>query len=158
MSITTKTEVVIEFNQICDLAKRLFGYDIRKEGWKISFNSRKSAVGLCNYTRKTIYISTHFMSQNDIKTIKNTISHEIAHAYTPGNGHNKVWKDAHKRLGGNGERCAGDEMKTSYKYHVIDTRTNKVIGGYNRMPRRDISKSMIANDRDSLGKLKLVKV
>lgn len=61
--------------------------------YEVAFNNRKTQLGLCNTRTKKIYLSALFVKLNDINIVRNTILHEIAHALTPGHGHDKVWRD-----------------------------------------------------------------
>lgn len=60
-------------------------------GWSVKFNRAKRAAGSCDYSTRTITLST--------------ITHEIAHALTRGHGHDFIWSSKHRELGGDGKRC-----------------------------------------------------
>jgi len=155
MPSTTIAEIKQAFNEECEKAVAIMGYDIRSEGWKISTNKRKKAVGLCNYTKKTIYISELFMQTNGIDKLRNTIIHELAHSYTPGAKHGPKWKNLFIRLGGTGERLNKivDDCSAQHKYRIVDVRTMTVVAKYYRKPTRNFSQCAIRGDKGSLGKL-----
>lgn len=68
--------------------------------WLFRWGRGKLRLGSCNYTRRTISLSGHYVDLNDEEHVRDTILHEIAHALTgPKNGHNHVWKDICRRIG-----------------------------------------------------------
>ena len=67
--------------------------------YSFDVNGAKNRCGLCNYRKKTIELSEHFIKLNDWPIVKNTLLHEIAHALTKGEGHNYVWKAKCEELG-----------------------------------------------------------
>lgn len=54
--------------------------------------SPRSFVGKCSYVDSTIILNTHHLDIHPDVEILDTIRHEIAHALTPGHGHDDVWK------------------------------------------------------------------
>jgi predicted SprT family Zn-dependent metalloprotease len=85
--------------------------------WKFDFNRRKSALGLCSYTNKTIYLSHIFTILNDEQTIKNTILHEIAHALCPrGTGHSRRWKEKAEEIGSIPTRVTTNCISPQYSF------------------------------------------
>jgi len=62
----------------------------------------------------------------DFREVLNTIKHEIAHALTPKQHHNKVWKDCAKRIGSDGltfssyDEWSTDKTVEKRKISVID--------------------------------------
>lgn len=77
--------------------------------WKVSFNNRKKAFGICNYRTREISLSKLFIPFMTDEAVKDTIVHEIAHALTMGHDHDNVWKRKCIELGGNGYRISGVE-------------------------------------------------
>lgn len=134
--------------------KSVTGRCVLSEGWKLTFNRRRAAVGVCHYTKKEIQLSIHF---NDCeRQIRNTILHEIAHALTPGDGHGIHWRKLHKELGGDGKRVCDVKSNSIPKWHVIDTTTGKVICSYNRKPKWDFSRAFVkGREEETRGKLML---
>jgi len=64
-------------------ARRLYtdlknGYGLND--WKVEFNNNVSRAGVCNYDKKTLFISKKILSHASDEQIKNTMLHEIAHA------------------------------------------------------------------------------
>jgi len=79
-------------------------------GWKCVVGSAKNILGKCIPSRKTIRLSKHLLNNSPLKTIKNTILHEIAHALTPGQKHNDTWKQKAIQIGCDGKRCSKAEI------------------------------------------------
>lgn len=78
--------------------------------WKFEFNNRKSAIGLCNEKRKTIYLSKILTPQMKYEDVKDTILHEIAHALVGiRHGHNSIWRAKAISIGCNGQRCTSEK-------------------------------------------------
>lgn len=71
--------------------------------WHIRFNNtverRHSYLGLCSYKDKCIILNSYHIEIHPEPEVLNTIRHEIAHALTPGCGHNEVWSDKAKEIG-----------------------------------------------------------
>jgi len=92
--------------------------------WRFQFDSAKRRFGACNYTRKQIRLSALLTQNNDEVRVKDTILHEIAHALTPGHGHDKVWKAKCREIGCSDERCF-----TSEDTNIIAGKYKAVCGG-----------------------------
>jgi hypothetical protein len=73
--------------------------------WIVVMGHGRKQAGSCNYTRKQITISSHLMWLRHWDETHMTITHEVAHALTPGHHHDWVWQAKHRELGGNGVRC-----------------------------------------------------
>lgn len=74
-------------------------------GWHVHFDNARRRAGACAYNRKQIRLSAPLMAQRSWADTHMTITHEIAHALTPGHQHDHVWAAQHRALGGNGTRC-----------------------------------------------------
>lgn len=74
-------------------------------GWKFEYDNSRMRFGICRYKKKVIGLSRHLVSINSPERVKNTILHEIAHALTPGHGHDNVWREKAIELGCDGKRC-----------------------------------------------------
>ena len=75
-------------------------------GWHTEISRGKHTVGLCRYSKKTIYISKHFIANEPESKVMDTLIHEVAHALTPGHGHDSTWKNTAIHLGGTGSTYA----------------------------------------------------
>lgn len=75
-------------------------------GWKFAFNNRSVHVGLCSYSKRTIFLSKKWAEILSIEKSIDTILHEIAHAMTPDAHHGPVWKAACVKIGANPNRVA----------------------------------------------------
>jgi len=85
-----------------DLAKRLMWVN-KLRGWRVCLNKDLANMGLCDYAAKTIYLSSTLVLLCKYGSVRNTILHEIAHALTPGHGHDAVWRRKCLILGGDGK-------------------------------------------------------
>jgi predicted SprT family Zn-dependent metalloprotease len=68
-------------------------------------------AGQCSWVKKVISLQPYFIECNYPIVVKRTILHEIAHALTPKQGHNKQWKKMARSIGDDGGRCYGKEVK-----------------------------------------------
>lgn len=70
--------------------------------WKLVACRMDDKVGLCNYRKKTLFLSTVFLrgANCNYNKVRKSLIHEIAHALCPGNGHDEVWKRTCQKLGG----------------------------------------------------------
>ncbi len=80
-------------------------HGIGEKGWRFQFDNARRRFGCCKYRPKLITLSKYLTELNDEKTVINTILHEIAHALTPGHGHDLVWKRKALEIGCDGNRC-----------------------------------------------------
>lgn len=74
-------------------------------GWRIGWNNRKRAFGLCDYGKSTIYLSRFLFPTMTAAEVYQTIVHEAAHALAPGAMHGARWKQTMRRLGVPADRC-----------------------------------------------------
>lgn len=62
-------------------------------------------LGKCDSKERIIYLNSFHIDTHGELEVKDTINHEIAHALTPGAGHNSVWMAKAIQLGSNGSIC-----------------------------------------------------
>lgn len=92
-------------------------YQPKLDGWKCKLNNRRSSWGLCDYSRKTIYLSKYLVQYGTEDEILQTLLHELAHALTPEDrGHGADWLAVARRLGYTGGRCADRVLPVKHKY------------------------------------------
>ena len=115
-------------------AEKLLEHKLTQKKWIFSWNTRKKAVGLCNYKRKIIFYSEEFFKISTEAQFKDVILHEIAHALVgPGNGHNEVWKKMCIKIGAKPERlCQGIKL-VPYKYSAKCHYCYKKYGCYRKL-------------------------
>jgi hypothetical protein len=156
----SKQEAIELFHESMREANKVFGLCLYTAGWSIDFNRRKRSIGLCRYDTKTIEISEHYLAVNTVDQVKETITHEIAHAIAGYSaGHGPKWKATHRALGGNANRVAtgDDSNRIEAAYKVVNSLTGDTVAEYFRKPRRDISRCWLQGQPETLGKLVIVK-
>lgn len=69
--------------------------------WHVRYtmNANSPFLGLCDYKSKSIILNAHHIDIHPKTEVINTIRHEIAHALTPGQGHNDVWATKAREVG-----------------------------------------------------------
>ena len=77
--------------------------------WTFRFDHARRRFGSCQPRRRWITLSAPLTLLNTEDEVRDTILHEIAHALTPGAGHNAAWRAACRRIGANPVRCYSDE-------------------------------------------------
>lgn len=88
-------------------------------GWSFDWNNRKRAFGVCNYTKKTIFLSKALTPSLKVEAVTNTILHEIAHALVGrSHGHDNVWRRKALEIGCNGQRCSNHVVDIQSKYEA----------------------------------------
>ena len=97
----------MELSSVQLLANRLLkDHELDKKGWRFRFDRAKRRAGCCRYLKKEITLAKAYAEQEELKEIKNTILHEIAHALVgPKHGHNEIWKQKALEIGCDAERC-----------------------------------------------------
>ena len=137
--------------------------------WSFKFNNRRTALGVCCYVEKTIYLSKPITLINEEESVVNTIKHEIAHALVgPGHNHDNVWRSMAIKLGCSGRHCGRVKDDTQeakkimgVKYQMIISTTGEVIQDYYRKPNektlRTISERYVTGRKqETLGKLAII--
>lgn len=112
---------------------------------KFEFDGGKSRLGACHHMRvggvvipTKITLSRHYASILPMQEIEEVILHEIAHALTPGHGHNHVWRAAARRIGAKGDRCATPSASPDKAVSGVCTNPDcqKVVSQLHRLPQR----------------------
>ena len=152
-------------SEIQELALELMSlHGLIENGWSFSWCKRKTCWGLCNYTKKSIQLSS-FLFTPDVKyqSVKETIIHEIAHALTPFHGHDWVWQMKCREIGGNPSRTASYERKPEdlYKWGIFYE--NELVKGYHRKPaetvfRRLPTMYLKCDPKNTKGKLTIAEI
>lgn len=78
--------------------------------WKIEVSARITASGgYCYQSKKLIRIAEWQVLRAPKRELLDTIRHEVAHALTPGHGHDELWQFACLLTGAKPKRCYDDE-------------------------------------------------
>ncbi len=95
-------------------------HHLTANGWKFGWIKNSRAFGICNYAKKTIFLSMELVQLNNEIEVTDTILHEIAHAKTPGDSHGNKWKKCCVALGCRPiARCSEDmAVSISNKYEA----------------------------------------
>lgn len=99
-------------------------YGLIDKGWYFEFDNAKRRFGCCFYGSKKITLSSHLVKLNDVKHVKDTILHEIAHALCPGENHNEVWRKKAIEIGCDGKTCYDSKTINTPKPSYKSTCTN----------------------------------
>ena len=86
------------------IASQFTRNELNKHGltdWKVRLtsNPNQSFLGLCSYQDKSIILNAHHIDIHFDPDVINTIRHEMAHALTPGHGHDNIWRECAQRIG-----------------------------------------------------------
>lgn len=78
---------------------------------RLSGNVDSRFLGLCSHKDKCIILNPHHLDINPEPAVINTILHEVAHALTPGHGHDEIWADKARAVGcTNTNACSGSSI------------------------------------------------
>jgi len=104
------------------------------KGWSFIYDNAKIRFGACHCGYKRIKISMPLTILNSEAAFLDTLLHEIAHALTPNQNHNKIWKRKAIEIGASGQRCyeASTITKAPGKYVYICKTCNKEFIRYRR--------------------------
>lgn len=76
------------------------------DGWTVKLDHARRRAGQCDYSRRVISLSRHYVRYADPAHIHDTMLHEIAHALVgPNHGHDAVWRRKAREIGCTGTRC-----------------------------------------------------
>lgn len=89
--------------------------------WDFVFNRRKRSFGLCDYTRRTIFLSFVLTEFNGEAEVRDTLRHEIAHALAgPRAVHGTAWRKVAREIGAKPRRCYdADEVRQPPTRYVL---------------------------------------
>jgi predicted SprT family Zn-dependent metalloprotease len=89
-------------------------------GWRLEVSARlKRTLGLCDYRRRSIRVNAFYAENNPEGVVLNTLRHEVAHALTPGHGHDRTWVAA-VRLGCTASRvCDEAVLLPAGRFHAV---------------------------------------
>jgi predicted SprT family Zn-dependent metalloprotease len=143
-------------------------YCARDIGYSFAWMNRKRTLGLCNYSKKQILLSEDYVFNNNVELVKDTILHELAHAFSyhiygsRGHGHNQYWRSVCVQIGALPNRCKStdDGLKVDYAYVLRHKETKEVYSGFHKWPSKTanrISEVWIRGKKwETLGKLEIV--
>lgn len=100
--------------------------------YRFAWMRKKRTLGQCNHSTKTISLSKTYVLNNPDEMVNDTILHEIAHALTPGQGHNARWKAMARKLGATPKRKS-KSPEMDYK-HYLECVKGCFSQGYFRRP------------------------
>lgn len=107
------------------------------QDWRVELDNGTSRAGVCRYGTKNIGLSKEISRINHHDAVKATILHEIAHALTPGHGHNTVWRVKCLELGGDGKaRYTAEDKTILQKFKATCDCDGKVFHSNRRLQHR----------------------
>jgi len=99
------------------LREELNKHGLNKWSIRISSDPDLPFLGLCMHGDKVIMLNAHHIDIHPYKEVVCTIKHEVAHALTPGHGHDSVWEAKAREIGcDNTQPCS----HLSLPPHIID--------------------------------------
>jgi len=132
--------------------------------WVFKWDNAVQRYGVCRYKGRLISVSLPRARVNTVERTKRTILHEIAHALTPGENHNEVWKQKAREIGivNPTTCCTKDDAvcMDSMKWALRNRETGEVYNHYTRKPTaKNWSTLYIRNKKkETMGKLEIVKL
>lgn len=94
--------------------------------WRYVRNNRMTqTAGRCKRFYKVIELAGWLLDHNTEGEIMQTLLHEIAHALTPGHGHDRVWKAKCVEIGGKGLTYYNQGDRTVVNPNKERTRSSK---------------------------------
>lgn len=98
--------------------KTMMAHGLKQQGWVFKFDKAVGRSGQCSFRNRTISLSEPVTLLNPKEEVLDTILHEVAHALTPGCGHNRQWKQMAIAIGSSGFRCAPSNTVTPPKKFI----------------------------------------
>lgn len=103
--------------------------------WSFVWSGAKRICGQCRHVQRQIVLSRPITLLNDESQVRDTILHEIAHALTPGQHHNRIWRQKAREIGARPVRCGGQETKVpEARYHLHCPACDRVAARRHRRP------------------------
>lgn len=79
--------------------EQLIKHNLKDWHIRLTTDLTKPFLGLCSYKDKCIILNAHHIDSHPEPEVINTILHEVAHALTPGESHNEIWRQKAKEIG-----------------------------------------------------------
>jgi predicted SprT family Zn-dependent metalloprotease len=109
-------------NEAMQLAEyHLHRFKLDEEGWVVKYDNARERFGYCRWSTRTISLSRYLVGLNSQSEVEDVILHEIAHALTPGQHHNHVWRAKCIEVGANPERCYDSDKVNGVEYRWVGT-------------------------------------
>lgn len=81
------------------LRDELNKHGLKDWGVRLSTNINEPWLGICLHKDKCVVLNAHHVDIHPDLEVICTIKHEVAHALTPGQGHNEIWEAKAKEIG-----------------------------------------------------------
>lgn len=95
-------------------------YGLKEQGWVFQVRNTTSLVGQCDYNKKVIHFSGHYLLKTPVEEIEDTLLHEIAHALCGFDaGHGPIWKAKAIEVGARPQRCADERSISTAKPNYV---------------------------------------
>lgn len=89
-----------DLERVREIAAELFAQHLAGQGWTFGFDNARRRAGACHFGSKKITLSRHLAARYDEQEVRQTLLHEIAHAFAgPRAGHGLRWKRAAAAVG-----------------------------------------------------------
>ncbi len=101
--------------------------------WRFRLDHARQRLGACHFTSREITLSKHYVTQNDLTDIRNTVLHEIAHALCgPGVGHSRQWKITAERIGASTAVTHDTASMPEPRWHLECLHCNSIVAQRHR--------------------------
>lgn len=113
----------------------------KRLGYIFQWGNAKRRCGCCDYHKKVIKLDKSYVQDNEEEDIRDTVLHEIAHAFTryiygrQVQPHGREWKLVCGEIGCTGNRLRENVVvKTKGNYELRHKETGEIFGYYYRKP------------------------
>lgn len=100
ISKALENKIYIYYCSRVSYAYNVIGISKEVEPYDLEFNNRTSSIGLCDYGKKKIFLSTYYIRHMSFELICEVINHELAHwAERRGRSHGFEWQQMAIKFG-----------------------------------------------------------
>jgi hypothetical protein len=109
-------------------AKQIF-QEQKLLGWALEYKDGNRSFGECCYRLKKVYINRYYALVGPEEHVMDTFLHEVAHALTPGEKHNAIWKAMARKLGCSDKVTCGDgHLLPPKKFQAVCPNCKRLYG------------------------------
>ncbi len=102
--------------------EKLREHGLADKGWTFTYDKAKVRYGCCHFDRKQITLSRYLVVLNPQEESRDTVLHELAHAFAGrAAGHGPRWKAVCEQVGANPTRCYDSDDIVQPKPHYWAT-------------------------------------